>query len=67
VVPATEDPATVVIEIKGGAIQAIYSDQPDRLKVVVRDWDNIAGGDEDPLNADPALKVLRKTGNEVRF
>ena len=41
--PRTLDPFTVVMEVRGGVVQAAYSDLP--LKMVLVDWDNIKEGD----------------------
>lgn len=41
--PRTLDPFTVVIDVNGGNVQAVYADLP--LKTVLVDWDNIKEGD----------------------
>lgn len=46
------EPATIYVDIQGGALQSIYGDElPDGIKIdfVLRDGDNIDAGDEDPL------------------
>lgn len=45
--PKQPKQTVVVIEVKGGCVQEIYSNAP--VRVVVRDYDNIAVGDADPL------------------
>ena len=37
----------VVIEVSGGV--ASCTESPDDIEVIIRDWDNIEGGDPDPL------------------
>ncbi len=46
--------ATVVIEVRGGNVQCVYTgkDAPP-IRVVVRDFDNIEKGDPDPINDVP--------------
>lgn len=61
------DVLTVLVEVKGGAVQVVYCDQPQRVKVVVRDRDNIAAGDDDPLDDAPELKALCRAEYEVEF
>lgn len=40
--------ATVVVAVEGGVVQGASADSPD-VAIIVRDFDNIKGGDEDPL------------------
>ena len=42
--PNAIDPFTVVIDVSGGVVQAVFADLP--LKVVLVDWDNINEGDD---------------------
>lgn len=46
-----------LIEVKGGVVTSAWADVD--LDVTVRDRDNIADGDDDPLKEDPALVALR--------
>lgn len=46
------DAIRIVIEIKGGCLQAVYGDKlPEGVdvEVILRDWDNIENGDPDPM------------------
>lgn len=45
----------IVVDVDGGCVQSIYGDKlPSdyQFEFVVRDWENIAGGDVDPLEGD---------------
>jgi hypothetical protein len=35
---------TIIVEVEGGCVRAVYSDQPG-VKVQLLDWDNVKGGD----------------------
>lgn len=43
---AITQPRRVVIEVSGGMAECTSS--PDDVDVIIRDWDNIKAGDEDP-------------------
>lgn len=50
----------IVVEVNGGAVQAVYADRPDGVTVTLVDWDNHeAGGlaacetDVEPMTAMP--------------
>ena len=46
---------TIYIDIRGGCLQGIYGDRLDtkeQIQFVLRDWDNIEAGDEDPAGED---------------
>lgn len=43
----------IIIEVDGGVVQTVYGDKmPEgiELDIIIRDWDNINQGDDDPLN-----------------
>lgn len=41
---------TIYIDILGGCCQAVYGDKlNEEVQFVLRDWDNIGAGDEDPV------------------
>ena len=44
----------IVVEIRGGLVAAVYAAYP-AASVIIRDFDNIAAGDEDPAEEDPGL------------
>ena len=56
---STQPVHEVVVEVRGGAVVAVYSDSP-RDSAVILDWDNIEDGDSvgtlpvDPIEAMPA-------------
>lgn len=42
----------LIVEVEGGVVQSVYGDKfPENveLDLVIRDMDNIAAGDDDPL------------------
>lgn len=50
----------IIMDIRGGALQAVYGDRlPEGVQVefILRDHDNIAAGDADPMNEDYAPDV----------
>ena len=50
----------IIMDIRGGALQAVYGDRlPEDVQVefILRDHDNIAAGDADPMNEDYAPDV----------
>ena len=50
----------IIVDIRGGALQAVYGDRlPEGVQVefILRDHDNIAAGDADPMNEDYAPDV----------
>ena len=50
----------IIMDIRGGALQAVYGDRlPEGVQVefILRDYDNIAAGDADPMNEDYAPDV----------
>ena len=52
--------ARIIMDIRGGALQAVYGDRlPEGVQVefILRDYDNIAAGDADPMNEDYAPDV----------
>ena len=46
--PTKPEQPVVVIEVKGGIVQEVYANAP--VRVIIRDYDNIAVGDADPLH-----------------
>lgn len=51
----TSEPKRIYIDIKNGVLQGIYGDQlktKEQIMFILRDWDNIAAGDEDPAGYD---------------
>ena len=47
----------IIMDIRGGALQAVYGDRlPEGVQVefILRDHDNIAAGDADPMDEDYA-------------
>ena len=52
--------ARIIMDIRGGALQAVYGDRlPEGVQAefILRDHDNIAAGDADPMNEDYAPDV----------
>lgn len=49
----------LIIEVEGGAITNVYCSEPEGVELVVRDFDNIEMGDDDPLELRPELHVIR--------
>ena len=52
---AAEPPVRIIMDIRGGALQAVYGDRlPEGVPVdfILRDPANIAAGDADPMNED---------------
>ena len=57
---AAEPPVRIIMDVRGGALQAVYGDRlPEGVQVdfILRDHDNIAAGDADPMNEDYAPDV----------
>lgn len=48
----------VLIEVRGGSVTAVYSNAPTGTDVIVRDWDNIEAGDDDPAEDRPEFDGL---------
>lgn len=50
-----KDPVRIVMEVRGGCLQAVYGDRlPEDVQVefILRDFDNINAGDPDPMGED---------------
>lgn len=57
---AAKPPVRIIMDVRGGALQAVYGDRlPEGVQVefILRDHDNIAAGDADPMNEDYAPDV----------
>ena len=57
---AAKPPVRIIMDIRGGALQAVYGDRlPEGVQAefILRDYDNIAAGDADPMNEDYAPDV----------
>ena len=51
------DTEPIIIVVEGGVVTSVLSKK--LHNVIVRDWDNINGGDEDPIEiSDHELKAL---------
>ena len=48
----------IVIEISGGCVTAVYTDD-DNVDVIVADYDNIAAGDPNPLDFKPEEQMIQ--------
>ena len=49
------EPKRIFVDIRGGCLQGIYGDQlntKEQIMLILRDWDNIEQGDEDPAGCD---------------
>lgn len=45
----------LIIDVRGGCVQAVYGDRlPEDVQVefILRDWDSIEDGDQDPMDED---------------
>lgn len=49
----------ILIEVRGGIVESVFCDEPQDVEVVVRDFDDIGDGDDDPVKEKPWLKELR--------
>lgn len=49
----------ILIEVSGGVVQAVFCEEPDNVDVIVRDFDDIDDGADDPLTEKPSLIALR--------
>jgi hypothetical protein len=63
----------VVIEVRGGVVRAVRSNNPDALGVTLIDWDNIAQGDlpmeygVEPLEPSDSVLLLGVEGDKERM
>lgn len=48
---------TVLIESRGGVIQAVYSEQAGKLEVVHLDWDEVEGAEAGEAGAHPVAEL----------
>ena len=57
---------TIVIEVSGGVVSAVYANDPD-VKIILVDWDNIESGERVPLpyHPDPLSDLPTETANEI--
>ena len=49
----------ILIEVRGGIVTNVWCENPDGAEVIVRDFDNIEMGSEDPIDTTPGLAELR--------
>ena len=49
----------IIIEVSGGIVQSVFCDEPDGVEVVMRDFDDIYVGGDDPFIEQPALAEMR--------
>src|SRR5262249_20393336 len=55
---ALDERVYIIPEIRGGVLQAIYADKPERVSVsTVVDWDNVEAGDPPP-DAETESKMI---------
>ena len=71
--PAVHDP-TIIIEVSGGVVQAVYASKPELVKVILVDWDNIESAEEGErvrgngeYSVDPLASMPDETKDQVEF